>query len=252
MVKKAVRKQKSALIIPLIIKTVCIIGVVIPAFFWWRRTHTPFVIMRSINEETMLYKITGEYPVFTENLDELNARVEKDISNRVQEFKTQSDENWEDTKKFHTSDGVVPEFPNAPFTFTLQYAPQQINRNFVSFVINMEWFTGGANMAQDYATYNWDVQNNKPVSLKDLFIEDTYLSDVSKYVKATLFDQFQASGIEEQYISKDMLDAGTAPIIENFLRFTFDDGSITFYFPKYQVAPGASGPQKVKMPRVSR
>ena len=36
------------------------------------------------------------------------------------------------------------------------------------------------------------------------------------------------------------------------LIFLIRLGLITFYFPKYQVAPGASGAQKVVMPRNMR
>jgi hypothetical protein len=38
-----------------------------------------------------------------------------------------------------------------------------------------------------------------------------------------------------------MIEGGTDPTEENYKEFTFDADSITLYFQRYQVAPGAAG-----------
>jgi len=206
--------------------------------------------VQTVNDETALYKIQAEYPSFDATLDRLNKEVEKTVSSRVEEFKTQAAQNWEDMKQFRSSGEATSAYPESPYTFFVNWTSQQITRSYVSFVINIEWYTGGANMAQDSVTFNWNVRKNTPVFLADVFSgKSDYLARISAYTRSDLKKQFMAQGTEERYIAEDMLIQGTTPTVENFSRFTFDDTTITFYFPKYQVAPGASGPQKVVMPR---
>jgi hypothetical protein len=45
-----------------------------------------------------------------------------------------------------------------------------------------------------------------------------------------------------------MIDAGTAPTLENYQVFTFTNDMLTIYFGEYQVAPYVYGPQKVEFP----
>ncbi|KKS90228.1 MAG: hypothetical protein UV63_C0004G0024 [Microgenomates group bacterium GW2011_GWC1_43_11] len=252
------KKKKSlplAKIVSIIVFSAVVLGILI--YFWGKQTgmigmktsKLPITV-QTINDQTQLYTIKAEYPVFGNALDQLNKAIEKDVTSRIDEFKKQSEENWEDLKKFRTSQDQTSEFPKSPFTFFLQWTPQQVNKNYISFVMNIEWFTGGANMAQDFVTFNWDVRKNKPLLLEDLFPKNNeYLKSVSGFTRENLLEQFRVNGTEETYLPKDMVEVGTAPTIENFSRFTFDDAVITFYFPKYQVAPGSFGPQKVTMER---
>jgi len=193
------------------------------------------VNINSIKEETKLYKISVEYPTFNEEV--LDSEIENDVNKKIADFKKESNDNWQLRRQNDTS---AAEFPESQFTLNISWLSQQMNSKYVSFKISMDYFTGGANFAQEIKTYNYDMSNKRQVILSSLFDgKNDYLALVSAYVKKDLTDQ----GLE------GIFDDGVAPKEENFKNFTFDENTITFYFPKYQVAPGANGEQKVVMGR---
>lgn len=197
------------------------------------------VTVTTLKEHTPLFDIRAEYPTFA-GYSTVNARIQEDIAQKIEAFKKESTENWNERRN---NDPQMPEFPDTPFSFILRWSAQQMNSSVVSFACMLEQFTGGANVFQDIMTYSFDMADQKPVDLAALFPNDPdYLSKVSVYVGSQLTDRFGG-------MYPEMVAEGTLPLPENFSRFTFDDASITFYFPKYQVAPGAAGEQLVIMSR---
>lgn len=193
------------------------------------------VTINSIKEETRLYKITAEYPTFGE--ETLDNAIMGDVNKMIADFKKQSEDNWNERRQ---NDPTAGEYPEQPFDLFISWAHQQINNDYVSIKLTEDYYTGGANFAQDIKTYNYDMKNKKWITLADLMKKDpNYLTAVSDYVKKDLKDQ----GLET------IFEEGVTPNSENFSNFMFDDSTITFYFPKYQVAPGAMGEQKVTMER---
>lgn len=192
------------------------------------------VNIKSIKEETKLYKLSVEYPTFSD--EGLNNEIEGDVNKMIADFKKQSTENWSERKQ---NDVATPDYPEQPFDLFISWTSQQMNSKYVSFKLSMDYFTGGANFAQEIKTYNYDMVNKKPVMLAELFKNSDYLARVADFAKKDLTSQ----GLT------DMFEEGISAKPENFKNFTFDDNTITFYFPKYQVAPGAYGEQKVVMGR---
>jgi len=190
--------------------------------------------VQSINEQTKVYSIQAEYPIFPAQKifsDSINSYVNQKISY----FKKTAQDNWNE------------EHFNKPFDFNLAWISTQINRNFVSFNLKVEYFIGGANVNQEIKTFNWDLKKNKEIVLADLFPGDRdYLTKVSDYCRNNLIGQFAGQLVDDELITE-----GTSPKLENFQRFNFDNTKIIFYFPKYQVAPGADGPQTVTMYRTA-
>ena len=188
--------------------------------------------IQSINEQTKVYSIQAEYPVFPAQKifsDLINSYVNQKIS----DFKKTAQDNWEQ-QRF-----------NKPYDFNLAWLSTQINRDFVSFNLKVEYFVGGANVNQEIKTFNWDLKKNKEIVLADLFPgDDDYLIKVSDYCRNNLIGQFAGQLIDEELIVE-----GTSPKLENFQHFNFDNTKIIFYFPKYQVVPGAAGDQTVIMYR---
>ncbi len=188
--------------------------------------------IKTINEQSKLYSIQAEYPTFPSQ-KAFSDSINSYIADRISYFKKTSTENWQ---VLH---------PDKPFDFILSWSSSQINRDFVSFNIKLEYFVGGANLTQEIKTFNWNMKKNKKISLADLFPNDSnYLSTVSNYCRNNLIGQFAGQIIDDSLISE-----GTTPKLENFERFTFDKNKIIFYFPKAQVAPGANGEQTVIMYR---
>jgi hypothetical protein len=189
--------------------------------------------VQSINEQTKVYSIQAEYPVFPAQKifsDLINSYVNQ----RISYFKKTAQDNWNE-QRF-----------NKPFDFNLAWISTQINQDFVSFNLKVEYFIGGANVNQEIKTFNWDLKKNKEIVLADLFAGDSgdYLIKVSDYCRNNLIGQFAGQLVDDELIAE-----GTSPKLENFQRFNFDNTKIIFYFPKYQVAPGAAGDQTVIMYR---
>ena len=133
--------------------------------------------------------------------------------------------------------------PNA-YSFIATWQEAQINNRYVSFIIRFDSYAGGANENQEVETFNYDVSAKKLMSLPDLFpAAPNYLDQLSKLSRQQLSDSLRTAS--PGYDPVAMLDAGTEPTADNFHNFTFTDYAVTLYFPKYAVAPGAFGEQRV-------
>lgn len=186
------------------------------------------VEVKTQQENTKLYTLSAEYPYFDEVSPDFNKQIQNFVAGKIAGFKKTANENS---------------------FFTLTWSAQQLNKKSLSLVISINSFVGGANEIQEIQTFNYDLIKRKDIKLADLFVgKQDYLQDVSKYVKGDLVSQIQDS--KNQELLK-MLNEAASPNEENFKNFTFDDQTITFYFPKGQVLPGAFGEQKVIMPRKS-
>lgn len=201
------------------------------------------------DESNKLYQIKGEYPQFNNLPDDFNRSISLEVESRLKDFKMSAEENWRARQETLLPEQKKQEFPDYPFYFSSVWEPKQINEKYVSFVIRFDSYEGGANGRSELKTYNYDISGKKVVELKDLFPNNSdYLSDVSEFARKALMEDMKK--VDVGYVSVDMINDGTKPKIENFSNFVFNGDVIVFYFPKYQVAPGASGEQKVIMGRV--
>ena len=199
----------------------------------------------SLQEETKLYKINVEYPTFPE-FEKLNLEIKTQVDNKIAEFKKNVATNWSDRKKNALPDEKLGEFPESPWPMKISWVGDQLNNNNISFILRFDSFQGGASGMQELKTFNYDSKNNKDIKLAELFPNNPdYLKTISDFAKTDLTSQFQ----NDTSFPLDFIDTGTKPALENFQNFTVSNDSLTFYFPKYQVAPGAYGEEKVVMPR---
>ncbi len=189
--------------------------------------------------------ISYEYPQFPTLSEDFNASISAAVNDRIAEFK--KDITGNEAARKATSDPKTY-IPMSTYSFLALWQPAQTNSRYVSFIIRFESYTGGANENQDLQTFNYDVTGGKPVSLADLFPgNQNYLSTISKTAREQLTNSLRMSS--PGYDASVQLNPGTEPTLENFKNFTFIDPAITFYFPKYQVAPGAFGEQKAIIQR---
>ena len=205
-------------------------------------TSLPLAVI-SLREKTELYTIRAEYPDLRSLPNEFNQQIKYAITQRIDEFKRNAAENWE-ARKATDSVMVSASGPEIPYSMNIEWEPAQLNPSYISFIVRFNAYEGGANERQELVTFNYDVAKRKVLALADLYPTDpNYLTNFSETAKQQL-----SQTIEGEF-AKEMLDAGIAPTIENFANFTFTDDIIIVYFPKYQVAPGAYGEQKMIMPR---
>src|SRR6056297_136149 len=104
--------------------------------------------------------------------------------------------------------------------------------NFISYVLYMSEYTGGANMNQTVKSFVFDKRLSEQVLLSDILSEEE-ISDLLNKVKLSLekkeeaFDVFP--GISDEIVLDDLDD------------FYVIDSKFVILFSKYEVAPGAAG-----------
>lgn len=249
MKKKSHKRSRSISLFWLfVIITVFVIG-----FFWVTSvrqdsitaTRFPMAVM-SLNQTGKKYTVSGEYPLFSNDVVPLNDTIKKTVNDSVTEFIKTASTNWDERIANAQSEA---EKPKDPFQYFISWTPDQINAKYVSVVLRSQAYVGGANMVDTIFTFNYDVVKKTFITLGDLFPnEKDPLTLISSYAKDDLTSQY-SSDIAKGEFPKDMILDGTKPTEENFSHFTFTDTFVTFYFPKYQVAPGVYGEQKVLVPR---
>lgn len=104
-----------------------------------------------------------------------------------------------------------------------------------------EYYAGAAHPNTFTHTFNCDLAGARVLALQDLFGPgSSYLGVLSNAARTQLRGRLAAS--DEQ-----TLDAGTAPVADNFRAFLLGASALVIVFGKYQVAPGASGQPEVSV-----
>jgi uncharacterized protein len=189
---------------------------------------------KTVEENNKQYLISAEYPQFAKAAPELSEKIEAYVKGKLEDFKKNGNKNN----------------PNQPFTFYLNWSSQQLNDKFISVIIRVESFSGGANPLAELAVFNYDLENQKEVVLSDLFPEQkNYLKIVSNYARDELKKILATEDSLENPELEKMFQEGTAPEEANFANFTFSSQTIKFYFPVYQLGPRTLGEQTVVYPR---
>ena len=140
-------------------------------------------------------------------------------------------------------DTYVKEFKDAINEYEIQenlYYTLYINydeytyKNYISFVFNIEMFTGGAHPNHFITTINYDTLNNKFINIDSLInLNKNILNDLSKESRNILSSdkKFQIN------YNKDMMYEGTLPNKENFKNFVLTENGLKILFNYYQIAP---------------
>ena len=192
--------------------------------------------------------VKGVYPNFENIGNMLNMSISAFVDLISKEHLGIAEENWK--ARIDTGSGNALPDTAEKFPLEISYEIAQANSEFVSALVRYGGYQGGAHGYQNTVSFNYDVVNQKIMSLSDLFPEDAnYLETLSSFSKANLTDLFTSKeGTQLDEFFQDMIDAGTAPTLENYQVFTFTNDMLTIYFGEYQVAPYVYGPQKVEFP----
>lgn len=111
----------------------------------------------------------------------------------------------------------------------------------VTVVYSIYSYSGGANGTAFYKTLTYDVTNQLPLTLNDIFVEG-YLSELSALVKDKLTTQLG------DMTDPTFIDFGAGEDPANFRNFALTNDEMIFFFDEYQVAAGAAGPQELHIP----
>jgi hypothetical protein len=112
----------------------------------------------------------------------------------------------------------------------------------LSFVFTIYQDTLGAHGNTFFRTFVFDRNTGEGLVLHDLFASSAYLNSLSGISRNTLMASLGDSA------DAGMIDQGTTPYEDNFQAWYLDADTLVILFPPYQVAPYASGPQKVEIP----
>ncbi len=113
-------------------------------------------------------------------------------------------------------------------------------------------FLGGAHGITLFKTFNFDLKNNKIVTLRDIFNQELFKTEydhlkfISDYCRNDLENQQRKTGFDP-YIS--WINQETDPLNkDNFSNYLLTNESLIIKFLSYQVAPGAAGDFSVLIP----
>lgn len=113
----------------------------------------------------------------------------------------------------------------------------------VSITFEIWNYTGASHGNLDILTLNYSLLTGQRLAFMDLFEKpEIALELMSAWSRKELGPRLGAS------TRSRMLEAGTAPLVENFSSLTLTPQGVCINFQPFQVAPWAAGVQKVEMP----
>jgi hypothetical protein len=195
-----------------------------------------------IHQTDNFYNIQVEYPQFKNASVEFNKKIADLITGQINNFKKSAKENWDARRATATPDNPVPENPPGPFDFIATWKPVQLNNEYISFVINLYYFVGGAHGANEVHAFNYDLAKQKEITILDfLNSSQQALEKLAELSAKEVTSQLQVNGTVIDDFMKQMIQDGSKATAENYKDFNFSYNSLTIYFQQYQVAPGAAG-----------
>lgn len=123
------------------------------------------------------------------------------------------------------------------------YTEYQYSEDIVSIQFSIYDFTGGAHGNIRFETFTFDLANQQVLNFEDLF-QDEFdpLVSIAPIVQTDLETQL-GDMTDSQWITD-----GTGSNANNYRNFAITEDSLIFFFPPYQVAAYAAGPQSVEIP----
>jgi len=203
-----------------------------------------------------------KYPYFKNADINFNLSIENFLKEQMENDRLISKENWLARYNLQTGEDKIPEVPQPEdkFYFSSGYTVVQSNSKYISFLLNYGAFTGGAHGYEVKKSYNYDLENNREITLADIYKNDpSYLEKLSEVSRRILKEQYAVVSGEERESSDPLaiesyleninssISSGTEPTKDNFNTFTFTKDGIKIYFAQYQVGPYVMGMPEIEV-----
>ena len=146
----------------------------------------------------------------------------------------------EDLAKKYEEDVKKDKIPFHPFEVASNYSIQYQKCPYLSFYIDYYQFTGGAHGITTRKAYNYDLNKNRELMLKDLFKEGYNYKEV---INKEISKQIEKN--KDYYF----VDKNGFKGISDTQLFTFSDKDITIYFQLYEIAPYVTGIPAFNIPK---
>lgn len=200
----------------------------------------PSVTTQTLEGDKVLYAFNAEIPHLKGMEDtELQRTVNERLKNVVvQEFRAfvRDVHAWEP----ETSSGAMQKS-----ILTGTYRAHTIDDNTVSILyVFSPYLAGAAHPNHFTVSFNYDLLNRKDIRLRDLFLKDDYLKNLSALTQERLTAKAKAEGTF--YPGKDDLIAKGAGLREDsYSSFAIGNKALLLSFDPYQVGSYAEGIQQV-------
>ena len=181
----------------------------------------------NINEKDKT-KIKVYFPVT--DYGRLNKVIKYSISSYINEFNSYVKDNEKFDDQYNTLYILYDEF---------KYD------NVISYVFNIEMYTGGAHPNHYIKTINYNIDNNNIIDID--YLENNnpgILKKISTRAYELIIDKLKKSDSYDEEIVKE----GTNATKSNFRNFIFTKNGLKFYFSHYQVAPYSYGAIDITIP----
>lgn len=262
------KKFQSSIIVSIIILVAFGIGL-----YFLLRNNIPVIetqvgpVDESLIEEQTYFTPTQyavfdvKYPQFKNASAEFNKKISDVVTAAISGHAEISEDNWKSRYETQSPGENIPQFPTEgeKYSFGVSWNQVQINDKYISTLLFVSGYEGGAHGYQNILSFNYDVSAQREMTLADLFPDNPdYLKKVSDFSRTALTTDFRerlevgTSDEDEKNFQEGvipMMMDGTEPIAQNFSVFTFTPDTITIYFTQYQVAPYAMGESSVVIPR---
>ncbi len=187
------------------------------------------VARKTVTVKNKAVEITVAYPV-TGNTA-IDATVLAYVRHAVDDFKDFS-------KTEQPGDGA--------YTLETDYAVERNDGKMFAVLFTSEMDTHGAHPSHGEDTFNFTLPDGAQVFLPEIVDGARGLTAVSRLATDTLIKTI-GSGAEPAS-DPDTIKMGTTPIADNFKVFVLLPNRLHLYFPEYQVASYAAGPQEAFIP----
>lgn len=205
-------------------------------------------VNKNIKESGEYYSINVNYP---EIINLTNKAKETKVNQAIKEYIDKKIADWkipekdiingklseEQAKNYkdYKSEGIVD-------YLGIEYSTHLISDNIVSIkFVATEYSAGAAHPVSDPEGFNYDLEKEKVIELKDLFDDPKYLEFLSKLA----YDDLSSRSYE---FDLKWLTSGTEPKLENFSSFVFDKDNLVVYFKHYQIDSYSGGIYNVTIP----
>ncbi len=192
----------------------------------------PSTVLRdqTVTDNSNYYTVSAAYPVTNDTV--INNYFQSFVNDSIAQFK--DDISW----AAPTPGSAAPSTPPA-LSLSIKYTEHKTVRA-DNFVFSTTTYTDGAHGLESTKTFSFS-PTGQQVAVASLFSNGLDgLKTIAPYVKAQL--------VHSPGADATMIDAGTAPTVDNYQSFTIEDDGIIFIFDPYQVAPYAVGQQSVRVP----
>ena len=208
------------------------------------KTAPPSAIHRVVREASKGpgWTMRLEYPTFSA-LDAPTAKIRAFVEAAKSDFVTASVAN--DRAWAATASPAERGLSRPPHEMIVKWKASSLGPRWLSLELHRYWWVGGAHGEDEILSVNYDISAGRFLDLVDILPPSASpLEEVAKLARSELLRRFsEIPGIAP------WIERGTAPISSNYACFTFDEGSITIHFARYQVGPGSNGLVDVLIPR---